>query len=435
MTVSPQGRKPLAEPQSTPAGSVTGSAVPPPTLLRLPDLDPAPRTSTNRRWSNPTEPATVSDNDPAPKASPAIIPPPLPRTPLPIWEHNPPEQQPASPIGTRPAVIPDADQSTRNTAAELVPAAEPNLANAAKPTIAARPIPSAAEPSPAATKSESKEFPPRKIPVRQGTVPAGRSWMERLSSQSIVLLVLGILAATALLAGRKQGPDRKQAPVPSPEVGSAQEALTGPDARIAAEPAPQSRKGQPGDMGQPGDTVSAPAEKNTEASENQASETPNAGKHASGEAEPTGPEPTGPDATPDPGAFALHPPKPANRMEVARAATEPEPADPHHTPSNAEPGSDAEPAGLSLNGPEPAIDAVESQEADPEADVESTASRESYPKSATPNPIRDWSRYLPNPDTDYVADRPNSNDEPAGMNDATDGSATIPAANAPPFQR
>ena len=453
MTVSPSGRQSRAEQSPSPTGRTGDSVVLPPTLLRLPNVVPPGELETRQSLESSgaaaavrgsTDPNAVSSLSgrtaeiagPRDTPSPAIAADPLP----PAEASSPVPSPPAGvtpPLGvvkSRP-VGPEPIDSNRRMQGVSPQEKAGVSARERQSSIDAEPPGSGTAgaglllPTGDSTELEHRlaertadrpNAPPRRTPVRQGSVPEGRSWMERLGSQSIVVIVLMVLAATAILAGRK----RDARPDPALEFGASEERLTTPDTHVAEVPA----------------TTSIPA----------------------------------------PGSFAIEPPRPRSESPTDKPATDSEAADESLTPEfslnspvptfqesvpasrkvESPPGTGSRGNSLELASESiSTADAVERSIGDlaprnrdsdsrsgPDpldvadvSDVKSDAADHSYRQSSTPYAIRDWSRYLPDLATDYVADRPDAT--PTGSQSTLETASpanetrTIPSANYPPIQR
>lgn len=418
MTVSPTGTQRPAErtfgaeeTSDDPGIAAEVTTMLPPTLLRLPDLDrPAP--------PEPRKPAAcvqISADD---------------------FRELPPSPEQVAATDTPAA------QTSRGTA-DADPTAFPPTA---PPTTEADepdadhlgPAPSRrTTENPAETGCQGSNRVPKRAPHRHDAIPEGRGWMERLRSRSIAILVLLSLAATAIVAGRKGDPRSPLDAEPDRELSVTPELPQSPEARIAVNPAIDRQ-------------VTVSDENGTKATRPEAmgpseaiDPSPASGAAISGLLGPgQSPRPAG---RPDPANAPSAADEPLTEGSTAareaapptRPSTEPVwDLDNHavwNTPENAnapgrhsEPGETATPgetaapsvpavgeaqageSGLGESGA-PAAKARQSPAATPPAGSTATsdAGRRRGPRySDTPEPITDWRRYLPDPQTDYIAAPP-----------------------------
>lgn len=375
MTVSPTGaQRPAertfgAEETADDPGIAADVTLLPPTLLRLPDLDRPGPTETPER-SAASEQISADD----------------------FRELPPSPDQVSATAGHEP----DAD--------DLCP-------DSAKGTSG---IPAEAD-------QEPTHQTPKRAPHRRDAVPEGRGWMERMGSRSIALLVLLSLAATAIVAGRNGDPHPRFDAEPTRELSVTPELPQSPEARIAIKP-DVDRQAAASDeypatvTPSETETVSLSPASGVGGSRSRGQDqNPRSGNRPAPELGPSGHE--------DP---VMTGGSPADRDagQPARPSTEPVwDLDPHavwNTPENAV-GSPESTAGDSAAGDADDSDAdagdsegpTAEQRKEPEAGspAGSTATpdakRRRGPRhSDTPEPITDWRRYLPDPQTDYIAAPP-----------------------------
>lgn len=425
MTVSPQGRPSKAELSPSPTGQTADPPSNPPTLLRLPNLDPARSMIPDTRSAEASSTSVIPE---APRETSAPAAEPTPESvrsdEVPFGPIEKPAAATDSPIRSSydANVLRDdghANLPTEKLAATLetdpveAQPTNPRPTNPQPPRVDGRWYP---EP-PASTRdsgSDPRRLPPRQTPVRQDEVPEGRSWMERLGSQSIVLIVLVALAAAAIVAGHQ-----RESGVESPSGVAAED-----DARVADTHTSGNRRAN-----------NLAAARSESPEERLADDPPNT--------------PRSPNASSSSGSNQ-DPEQASAQREHTRSKVAARFA--HQRPF-AENRPLARDSPAELNAPETSpnrpSDAARSENLPRKADSPAAAdlagsaepnapSEPRYRLSPTPRPVRDWTNYLPDSQTDYVAEAPaDGRDDdpistsPAGsestfQRDAADGSLTFP---------
>jgi hypothetical protein len=343
-------------------------------LSRLPNLDPNRTAKKNLELApDPPLQAIVEANRDALESSASPLEPAEPSHDSPRWEAG----------GLHPAESPEATDD------EAPPVTEPTGAG---DLTSESPKASGHEPPPVpAAAARTEEADRRTARPRQvdSTAPAGRHWMERFGSQSLVLLVLLMIAATALVTGSQD-----EDGAPSIDQGASS---TEPDGELVGIPESPGGTEMPKPPHPKTPSLAVPSSRgNGQEStgfRGESSGTADKGKLASGShaRRPAEANSNGPLAANDPQL---------NR-ETASQET-----------SDSDGGRPAESPAASFAGPEPSeirpvSDRNERSAVPAAADGPEAASPETglktYRLSKTPFGIDDWSRYLPPPPSESVA--------------------------------
>ena len=360
------------------------SGVLPPTLSRLPNLDPKRAAKKNSDLTaEPSFQAIAEANRDALESPFSAQDPGEPPQDSPTWEW---ETERLDPVGTAGPADNDAPAITAPAAATNESPLASGYEQASVPAAAAR-----------TEAADRRTPPPRQV---DPTAPDGRHWMERFGSQSLVLVVLLMIAATALVTGSQdedaapsidQGasstePDGELVGIPeSPGRAETPVPPVPPVPPETAEPArPRSPSfAAPSFAGNGQESIGSRGEPSDTADEVKIA----SGSHASPPAETNS---SGPLAAPRANSETTGRETPASDGEL-----------PAESPAASFAGP--EPSGIRPVSDRGAQSSVPAADDGPEMTAPSETGLKRYRLSKTPFGIDDWSRYLPPPPSEPVA--------------------------------